>query len=509
MQLETKVSALEQQLQSGAVPPGLDYTALATTMAQAMAQALSPLVQAMATAVGGSASPGGPVESRKVPLQDLRANQSIKEFNNDKTIGFKRFAANIRGIAGRVPYGAEMLKDVTSKGAQPLVPSDYAALIQKHGISEEELKKFDCELRQVLEGKLGENVWAYVTTTPDNQGLELWRKLCHQYNPTVKASTAKAIEQKLLQLPIMKGPEDVTNGLLQFERIVTEHNAKAGVGKELVDQTLVIALMRIAPKAVQEKIILEGIECDSAALKERIEAYRVGHAELDSIQGRGAAMDIGSVSPGTEATKLIDALQKQVADLSSMVKGGKGTFNAGKGPSSSTGGAGAAGGNAWGSYQKGFGGFKGKGKGQKGYVNTRAAAAIANRRAFNTPGAQTMCPSELKFGNCTYQERTGRPCRYMHAKNVPAQLAAIDGLISSDFQKLNHKYDVATNTLQFAEKQDDAGLAATIAAVSAEAARVAKELEEENNFEFPEPQQPEMTFNGEDGSAPGFPGHRY
>ena len=97
----------------------------------------------------------------------------------------------------------------------------------------------------------------------------------------------------------------------------------------------------------------------------------------------------------------------------------------------------------------------------------------------------------------------------MHAKNVPAQLAAIDGLISSDFQKLSHKYDVATNTLQFAEKQDDAGLAATIAAVTAEAARVAKELEAENNFEFSEPQQPEMTFNGEDSSAPGFPGHRY
>ena len=68
---------------------------------------------------------------------------------------------------------------------------------------------------------------------------------------------------------------------------------------------------------------------------------------------------------------------------------------------------------------------------------------------------------------------------------------------------------MATNTLQFAEKQDEAGLAATIAAVTAEATRVAKELEEENTFEFSEPQQPEMTFNGEEGSAPGFPGHRY
>ena len=151
MQLETKVSALEQQLQSGAVPPGLDYNALATTMAQAMAQALSPLVQAMASAVGGSASPGGSGEHRKVPLQDLRANQNIKEFNNDKTIGFKRFAAGIRGIAGRVPYGTEMLKDVISKGAQPLVVSDYPLLAQRHGISEEELKNFDKELRQVLE----------------------------------------------------------------------------------------------------------------------------------------------------------------------------------------------------------------------------------------------------------------------------------------------------------------------------------------------------------------------
>ena len=119
-----------------------------------------------------------------------------------------------------------------------------------------------------------------------------------------------------------------------------------------------------------------------------------------------------------------------------------------------------------------------------------------------------MCPSELKFGTCTYQERFGRPCRYMHAKNVPAQLASIDGLISSDFQKLAHKYDLATNTLQFAESQDEGNLSATIAAVTAEAVRVAKEIEEENTFEFQEPQQPEMMPGTDNGGAPGFPGHR-
>ena len=87
------------------------------------------------------------------------------------------------GVADRVPYGLALLKDAVSKGAVPLFPVDYPALANKHGITLETLKEFDKELRQVLEAKLGEPVWPFVTTTPEAHGLELWRKLSYQFNP--------------------------------------------------------------------------------------------------------------------------------------------------------------------------------------------------------------------------------------------------------------------------------------------------------------------------------------
>ena len=87
---------------------------------------------------------------------------------------------------------------------------------------------------------------------------------------------AHAIEQQLLSLPVMKGPQDITEGLLMFERVVTEHNAKAVI--PLNDQTLLMALMRIVPPEVSKKMILDNEHFATAnQLKERLEAYRVGH----------------------------------------------------------------------------------------------------------------------------------------------------------------------------------------------------------------------------------------
>ena len=128
----------------------------------------------------------------------------------------------------------------------------------------------------------------------------------------------------------MKGPTDVTDGLLMFERVVTEHNAKAQV--PLSDQTMLMALMRIVPPEVSKKIILDNENITSVnQLKERLEAYRIGHLELDALQGR-VDMDLSVVAaegPNAYEAKFLameKALEKKMNEISSMFQG-KGAGN--------------------------------------------------------------------------------------------------------------------------------------------------------------------------------------
>ena len=55
------------------------------------------------------------------------------------------------------------------------------------------VEQFDVELRLVLEAKLGDDVWTFVSTTAEGRGMELWRHLCAEFNP----STAGTAEQVL------------------------------------------------------------------------------------------------------------------------------------------------------------------------------------------------------------------------------------------------------------------------------------------------------------------------
>ena len=110
--LENEVQGLKTMVASGAAmpsqPPGLDF---ASHLATALASALGP---ALAGASGGVGQAG------KSPLQDLRAMQNVKEFNNDKTVTFKRWQGQIRGIVERADYGRQLLIEAVKKGSEPL-----------------------------------------------------------------------------------------------------------------------------------------------------------------------------------------------------------------------------------------------------------------------------------------------------------------------------------------------------------------------------------------------------
>ena len=106
--------------------------------------------------------------------------------------------------------------------------------------------------------------------------------------------------------------------------------------------------------------------------------------------------------------------------------------------------------------KNGFG--KGKGKG-KNKPPTNAMVAIT--RAAKVPGATPICDEYRRTGNCTFKARTGKRCEFLHVDKIPAQLASIEGLISSDFVGVEMKCDFATGvwTCGMCSEQNPAAIA--------------------------------------------------
>jgi hypothetical protein len=243
------------------------------------------------------------------------------------------------------------------------------------------------------------------------------------------------------------------------------------------------------------KIILDGIQIKKASeLEDRLAQYRTGHLELDIVQGRAGPMELGNVS---ESQDKVASLEKQVNELCALIRQNP--------PQQSSGSKGGSGNGAWSGYGKGYSGTtstKGKGKGKdgkgggKGYDNRRALD-IAHRRAKQN-GGQVLCPSEAKYGKCTWQEHSGKPCKFMHVKNLPPQIAAVEGLVSSDLKGLQLNYDPTSNVYMCAPCKDDTNLASVAAAVESEAVAIAQEIENEGEFQ---------VYDNTGSSAQGFPGH--
>ena len=107
-----------------------------------------------------------------------------------------------------------------------------------------------------------------------------------------------------------------------------------------------------------------------------------------------------------------------------------------------------------------------------------------------------MCNEEARTGKCTYEERTGRPCKFVHLKQRPAQLNGFEGMTTADLKNLN--YDPTTRQYGCSEIT-----AAELAAVDADVQSVAAQLEAEWASR-PEMQVEEPMPNG---GPPGFQRH--
>ena len=210
-------------------------------------------------------------------------------------------------------------------------------------------------------------------------------------------------------------------------------------------------------------------------------------------------MELGAVAQESAVQSMLMKMDQRMDELSAMVKGGD---NRSKGGGDGKGWSNYKG--PWtgpGSSAKGKDG-KGKGKGAP------SALAVAHRRAQDGGNkAQVVCPTQQRRGHCDFEQRTGRPCRFMHVKNLPPTLAAVDGLISSDLRGFNLTYDCEDNTYVCGEcataPKNGTEAPALASVIENEVAKTAAELSEEWEFTVYD----NSSTSG--GRAPGFPGHSH
>ena len=252
------------------------------------------------------------------------------------------------------------------------------------------------------------------------------------------------------------------------------------------DSTKRLAIMRVLPEGAVTHMTAMGRQTSFEDLEAKVVAWLKNQEALGIVRSKhGGAMDLSSMAgqpmaqpapiPATAApVQNYEAMQRQIAELSAMVKGGGGKGNGGFGK-----------GAPWSGYRPGQGsqgsqGYKGKGKG-KGKGPSPAQVAMRRAAESNARGqpAEVMCPTQQKRGFCDYEARTGYKCKFMHAKNIPPALSAVEGLISTDLKEyvLTYNGDGTFNCSGGPEQPSMAAVAA------AEVEQVAKILAtEEQNF---------------------------
>ena len=133
---------------------------------------------------------------------------------------------------------------------------------------------------------------------------------------------------------------------------------------------------------------------------------------------------------------------------------------------------------------KGFG-KKGSGKGPD------PALAIARKRAAQQPYAKPICREFQRTGKCTFTERTGKPCNFVHVDKLPAALSQVGGLTTADLPgSVQYTYKEGLLCCTCGSETSPA----VVASLEAEVAQVSAEVEQERE---------NWTINGPSVS-PGF-----
>ena len=481
--LQDRVATLEVNFAAGMpAGPSTETATLASSIATAVGAAVAKELN--------SSSHMGTSDGVRQPLGTMRAFTE-RVFKLEKKENYREWASAFKDIANMkkdllqcLEWAEEQKEPITELTPTIAKVSDSADLV---AINKE---IFDAVASSVK----GPEMVRIKECTLRGHGLELWRKL-HKKGILVGVEYADAIENSLNAMKPV-AIEHLERQLEIIRDTVRKHDEIADVGMR--DSTKRLAVMRVLPQTAVDHVsaVARGTSYDE--LEAKVLNWIRNQEAMGIVRSKATPMELGEISsslgpqePLTTVQQQLATAQKQVAELSAMVKGGgKGQWN-----SAGKGGGTFGKGSAWSSPGKGKG--KGKGKGA-----TPAQIAIRRIEQSGDKVAEVICPTMLRKGYCDFEQRTGKKCRFSHVKNVPPSLAAIEGLITSDLKDYEIKYDARDGTFVcgdcMAPKDGEKPVVASV--LASEVAKIAEEMvaEEDEDFEFQVFQPPAST--------PVFPG---
>ena len=464
--------------QVGVLKSSVDHLELLASADKGVSDRVKELERVVNTRSSGTGVVGG-----ASGLKSSYDYREIARFGNMKDEDFRQWRESVKNLCESRPEALEALEWAAAK---------------REPITEDELRvkgyyDFSRELWGVLGSKTKEAPWRLQLAILGRNGLEHWRQLASQYNPQ-SPEDAGVLQHQLLSLPPCP-PEALSDALTRVDGSIVEHDKMAT--SPMSEDIRKAIYEKICPSGWLTQMRLAGVDISTAS---KLKAQMLLHvrggkhdAKLRSLATHGTPMDLGYVAAQSpeadETTRLLKELGDMKSSLAALMhgKGGAGGGGAAKG--------------TWSGYSPSYKGSpswgKGGGKGGKGPT----AAQVALKRAGGDY-SKVLCPTELRTGKCDYTERSGKPCRYMHARNVPKSLASIEGLIASDLQGVNLTYDAKEGTFVCSEKPASEQASMSFAnVVSQECQSAAKELLEE--FVILGSSVPE----GGAGETPGFPRH--
>ena len=249
--------------------------------------------------------------------------------------------------------------------------------------------------------------------TTRGNGLELWRKLCDEYDPK-SVPRATAIKIKLQRMPVMTSPEQIKPTVRSLEMAFDEYDSMMPAPMDAGTKQGI--LIRIAPEEFIKPSLMSGSDLsDYGVLKQRLLTWHQGASDLVLMQGKGpspmdlshlggsspaAAQEPPKASPSTSAPPptpaadqaLLAAVRQNSQLLAALVKGkGKGKGDGSARPAASPG----KGGNP---------------DGTKG-ANTKPS----NK---DDPVQIRICRAWARHGECP----RGQKCSFEHVSGLPESI---------------------------------------------------------------------------------------
>jgi hypothetical protein len=176
--------------------------------------------------------------------------------------------------------------EVALEWAKGFGPSTIDPTVIQQKASDDEwhdLERINAQLQVALVSLCRDEALTVVRNSAKGQGLDAWRRLCREYEPTTDQANLRLLK-KVLQ-PRQQTIDTLRSSMETWEREYREYHDRTG--DELSDAVLRLTLQAMCPKALQEHL-----EFHSA----RLTSYKLLKSEIDAyLEIKMAASSSGAV----------------------------------------------------------------------------------------------------------------------------------------------------------------------------------------------------------------------